>query len=119
MADGYQRVPGTRRGRLLRREDKAAFGEHDLIPGLGEEIRRRLPQRPEAFHYCYGVDVLLGELATAHPGGAPAPDVIAEAVPVRNAMFGALAEPRLVSDLAVAAAVTGGAHFYPDPGGFK
>ena len=74
--------------------DKAAFGEQELKPELDAEVRRRLQARHEAFHYCYGVDALLGQLATIHPG-TPSLEEIAASPAVQAAMKDALRSPGL------------------------
>jgi hypothetical protein len=93
--------------------DKAAFGERTLKAELVSEIQRRMPQRPQAFHYCYGVDVLLNELAAVH-SGTPSLAVIGASPAVQDAVLDAMEEARLVSELAVAAAITSMGRYLPD-----
>jgi hypothetical protein len=75
--------------------DTAAFGRIELKPELAAELDEKLAGRASAFHYCNGLDALLGELATKveQPVGR---DLIASSEAVRVAVTAALEEPDLV-----------------------
>jgi PIN domain len=93
--------------------DKAAFGEGVLKAELASEIKDRLPGQPGAFHYCFGVDALLGELATVHAGTLNLDDVGASA-PVRDAMRDTLEEALLIGQLAITAEITSAGRYLHD-----
>jgi len=75
--------------------DSAAFGRTQLKPELVAELDEKLAGRASAFHYCNGLDALLGELAAKveQPLGR---DLIANSAAVRVAVTAALEDPNLV-----------------------
>jgi hypothetical protein len=78
--------------------DTAAFGRSQLKPELLTELDETLGAHASAFHYCHGLDALLGELAfkVERPMG---PDLIANSAAVRAAVTAALEEPDLAWEL--------------------
>ena len=97
--------------------DNAAFGR-ELKPELAADLDARLAGRASAFHYCNGVDALLGELATRHQQ-VPGRDRIADSEPVRTAVEAILEDPMLIFELAAGAALPDAALVTADPDGLK
>jgi len=78
--------------------DINAFGKENLKPELVEELQLRLGADANMFHYCYGLDVLLSQLATG-PSGDVSIDVVVNDVRVKAAVASSLFDHAVTSQL--------------------
>jgi hypothetical protein len=91
-------------------QDKDAFGEKQLHPELSADVLAVLGDGADQFHYCYGIDALLDELADKQEHRLNR-DKIAAAEPVREAVRIALAGPDVYFELLNSAARFAGHQF--------
>jgi hypothetical protein len=78
--------------------DINAFGKENLKPELVEELELRLGTDANMFHYCYGLDVLLSQLA-AGPGRDVSFDRVVNDVRVKAAVASSLFDHAVTSQL--------------------
>ena len=78
--------------------DINAFGKENLKPELVEELQLRLGVDANMFHYCYGLDVLLSQLATG-PSEDVSFDAVVNDVRVRAAVASSLFDHAVTSQL--------------------
>ena len=78
--------------------DINAFGKENLKPELVEELQFRLGVDANMFHYCYGLDVLLSQLATG-PSEDVSFDAVVNDVRVRAAVASSLFDNAVTSQL--------------------
>jgi len=78
--------------------DINAFGRENLKHELAEELQLRLGADANKFHYCYGLDVLLSQLA-ARPSGEIGFDAVINDVRVKAAVASSLFDHAVTSQL--------------------
>ena len=78
--------------------DINAFGKESLKPELVEELQLRLGVDANMFHYCYGLDVLLSQLATG-PSEDVSFDAVVNDVRVRAAVASSLFDHAVTAQL--------------------
>lgn len=78
--------------------DINAFGKENLKPELVEELQLRLGADANIFHYCYGLDVMLSQLAMG-PGGDVSFDTVVNDVRVKAAVASSLFDHAVTSQL--------------------
>jgi hypothetical protein len=87
--------------------DNNAFGKEDLKPELIEELQLRLGTAVNMFHYCYGLDILLSQLATK-PSGDVSFDTVVNDLRVKAAVASSLSDHAVTSQLISAAGLLQG-----------
>jgi hypothetical protein len=88
-------------------QDNAAFGKDDLRPELAQELADTLGDSAGKFHYCYGIEGLLDQLATKYDP-VPSEEDIEASASVREAVTAALGAPELLFQLMRAPDLMGG-----------
>jgi len=78
--------------------DINAFVKENLKPELVEELQLRLGAAANMFRYCYGLDVLLSQLAT-RPSGDVSFDAVVNDVRVKAAVASSLSDQAVTSQL--------------------
>ena len=92
--------------------DNAAFGKGKLKPELSAEVAAHLGDRARDFHYCHGMDALLGEFAIKLPE-VPVGEGIAAAAPVREAVSAVLDGPDVFAEACPGRWAQGRHSYYP------
>jgi hypothetical protein len=87
--------------------DNNAFGKENLKSELVEELQLRLGATANMFHYCYGLDVLLSQLAT-RPSADVSFDMVVNDVRVKAAVASSLSDQAVTSQLISAAGLLPG-----------